>query len=682
MKTKTLLLFLIITVSSLNGIHAQDETFSLLKVITDKEYPRADVVVVYDSTMTDVQETGLSYVRLHKLTKVMTAAGAEENKVVKFDYDPLSAYVKVLSAAIYRSNGTLELLDSARIIDIPAPARAIYWGARQVVVNFGRLEPGDAVETVVFRKGFTYALLQRPDEDDKFIPPMKGHFYDIVEFWSTVPVKEKVYHLTLPATMDLQYEFYNGAATSFLHYVTNEKQEVVYVEPTRTLKASKAPVKNYIHSKSKKIYQWRCANIKPFRRERNMVALSDVAPKLLLSTTKTWYEKAVWFYKVNEDFGSFEYDEAIKKKTDELLKGVTDEMEQIAILTHWVAEEIRYSGISMGEGEGYTLHKGTMTFTDRCGVCKDKAGMLITMLRAAGYEAYAAMTMAGSRIDRIPADQFNHSVTVVKLKSGEWMLLDPTWVPGVRELWSSAEQQQGFLMGIPGGSDLMYTPVSPAQNHYWKLHAESAIDDNGQLTSTLTLEAEGQSDAGIRRVFGRSFLSGHEDYFTSLITAVYPNATISEYSYTDPYDLSKPMKMVMKIAVPGFAVISGKRMIVKPVAALNPFNDFVNASELYIDTALTERQYGFATRCSKWVEIKENIRLPDNYKLEWAPSFTPFESEAAAFDAQYSVNDRTLTLTARHSMHKRIYEPEEWNDFRKALLARFQLIHSNIILQQ
>ena len=54
--------------------------------------------------------------------------------------------------------------------------------ATLIVHRFGRLEPGDAIETIAFRKGFTYALLQNPDDDDKFIPPMKGHFYDIVEF--------------------------------------------------------------------------------------------------------------------------------------------------------------------------------------------------------------------------------------------------------------------------------------------------------------------------------------------------------------------------------------------------------------------------------------------------------------------------------------------------------------------
>ena len=61
-------------------------------------------------------------------------------------------------------------------------------------------------------------------------------------------------------------------------------------------------------------------------------------------------------------------------------------MEKIAVLTHWVADNIRYAGITMGEGEGFTLHNTKMNYTDRCGVCKDIAGTLISFLRMAGFE--------------------------------------------------------------------------------------------------------------------------------------------------------------------------------------------------------------------------------------------------------------------------------------------------------
>ena len=71
-----------------------------------------------------------------------------------------------------------------------------------------------------------------------------------------------------------------------------------------------------------------------------------------------------------------------------------------------------------------------MTLRDRGGVCKDKAGILMALLRAAGLESYAGMTMAGERIEHIAADQFNHCVTVWRRADGKTQLLDPTWVPG------------------------------------------------------------------------------------------------------------------------------------------------------------------------------------------------------------------------------------------------------------
>jgi len=216
-------------------------------------------------------------------------------------------------------------------------------------------------------------------------------------------------------------------------------------------------------------------DIMPIKREPSMVSLSDVAPKLLISTSPDWYAKSLWFYNVNEDYGSFNSTPEIDKKVAEILINAKNEMDSISLLTHWAADEIRYSGISMGPGEGYTLHNGEMNFTDRCGVCKDKAGMLITMLRAAGFESYPAMTMAGSRIDYIPADQFNHSVTIVKLSNGKYKLLDPTWVPFLRELWSSAEQQQNYLMGLPEGADLMITPISAPVNHFFKFNGTTEI---------------------------------------------------------------------------------------------------------------------------------------------------------------------------------------------------------------
>jgi hypothetical protein len=347
-----------------------------------------------------------------------------------------------------------------------------------------------------------------------------------------------------------------------------------------------------------------------------------------------------------------------------------------------VAEEIRYSGISMGEGEGYTLHKGEMTFADRCGVCKDKAGMLVTMLRAAGFESYPAMTMAGSRIDRIPADQFNHSVTVVKRSNGDWMLLDPTWVPGVREMWSSAEQQQQFLLGIPGGADVMTTPISPPENHYWKASNTAKLSEDGTLTGTVTMEAEGQSDALMRRAFTRSGRSGWEDTYARLLTAEYPEAEITEQQIGDIYDLSKPFSVTLSYRIPHFARMASGRVILTPLLMKNPFGDYYHAPELSTNTSEENRIYGFRQRCSRVVHLDETITLPTAMKVILRPEEKNIRGDASSFKGNVRVDGNALHFSAEHRMEKRLYDAGDWPVFRAALVARKEMSDSPVILSK
>ena len=616
------------------------------------EYPDANLLTIFDSTMVDVQESGLSFVNIHKLYKVLTAKGAQDINDITFGYDPLSAYVDIQKVIIYRKNGSIESLDMSKVMDYPAPARMLYWGAREKMIEVGRLEPGDAVEVFLFRKGFTYALLF-DDEDDRYIPPMRGHFYDIVEFWSNEPIKEKVYQTRIPRDKLVQYEFYNGE-----------------------VQCSAMP------DGEKMVYTFARKDIKPFKREPWMVSRSDVAPKLLISTSPDWYAKSLWFYGVNEDFGSFDVTPEVKAKVDEILEGAVNEMDSISRLTHWAADEIRYSGISMGEGEGYTLHKGEMIFLDRCGVCKDKAGMLVTMLRAAGFESYAAMTMAGSRIDYIPADQFNHSVTLAKLSDGEYHLLDPTWVPFVRELWSSAEQQQNYLMGIPEGADLKITPLSPPENHFIRITGNSEIQPDGTLTGNLTLIAEGQSDASIRGLFVRYPKSAWESNIEREIKRNHPLARITETNYKDPYDyMSGPIILKINFTIPDFALITGDEIIFTPLVATEIFTR--GMIHMYMNTSLKERKYGFRDRCSRLVKLEEQVKLPGKVSAIYLPEEESFDTPVASFEGNYqiSLKGSTLRLFERIAFKKRIYENSDWPDYSKAVAAQQKFAREPVILK-
>jgi hypothetical protein len=412
-----------------------------------------------------------------------------------------------------------------------------------------------------------------------------------------------------------------------------------------------------------------------------MVAVSDIAPKLIMTTTKKWEQKSLWFYNVNKDYGSFEYNDAIKNKVDELLQGAATEMDSISRLTHWVADNIRYSGLSMGEGEGYTLHKGTTVFRDRCGVCKDKASMLVTMLRAAGFESYAAMTMARSNIEDIPADQFNHSVTLVKRSNGEYKLLDPTWVPFTRELWSSLEQQQDYLMGIPEGADLKETPISPPENHYFKMKGSSTLKEDGTLEGEFTIEAEGQSDGAIRGMFTSNFKSDWDQTMEKQIRAIAPDLEILEMEYSDPYAYREEnMEITVKYRIPNAATATNDEILFTPVIARELFK---NANyHLRFDPERKERKYGFRDRCSRLVELHETIQLPEYSEAVYIPETDKIEGSAASFKGGYELKDNKLIIDETITFKKRKYKAEEWENYRNVVKMQKKLAHDKIILKK
>lgn len=600
---------------------------------------------LYDSTQVVMEESGLSHVYIHRLIRMDDLIGCRDNNVIKVDYDPLSAYVDIQQVIVHYNQGPSDTINAPVVYDYVAPARLIYWGASQKMVEVGRLSPGDQLEYRIYRKGFTYALLQ--DDDSRYIPPMRGHFYDIVPFWSSQPVDFKYYSVKCLTSKNLQYHVYNGTLE------TSEKKEGNHT-----------------------IYSFSKHNIKPIKHEQGMLANNDIECKLLLSTSPNWEAKSMWFYGVNEDYGSFLPTPELKDKVNQLIGNAKDELDSISILTHWVADNMRYAGISMGEGEGYTLHNAQMNFTDRCGVCKDKAGLLIAMLRAAGFKAYAAMTMAGERIDRIPADQFNHSVCVVQRHNGEYQLLDPTWVPNVRELWSSAEQQQGYLMGLPNGADLMETPISPAENHYIKIHSRSVIQKDGSLWGKITITAEGQSDNAVRRVFTRQ--ADWDNALESELLKIAPNAEVLKIETTDPDKyLEQPVSITYEFQIPDFAIVSRDQCIFRPLATRN----FFARAMTHLNYDVTqEKQYPFADACSRLIDVKDTIEMPYYYHNYEYPVPQEINSTVGSFSAQAGQLYNMVYISERIQLNKRKYEASDWQDFRNIVNNQKQVANTNIIV--
>ncbi|MDM7915625.1 MAG: DUF3857 and transglutaminase domain-containing protein, partial [Candidatus Eisenbacteria bacterium] len=635
----------------------------------------AGAVLVFDRTTVDLEPTGLGHVRRRALVKILTEGGAREQATQRFDYDPASNLIRIEKLVIHRGDGSLEPVDPASAVDLPAPADMIYWGARMKILSIPRLAIGDAIELVTYKKGFQIAYLDgaareaeggaggedasagtseedvsgrasgagpsvatsmaqgvEVADDEKYLPPMRGHFYDVVTFQESLPIVEKSYTLRTPRDKPVQYATYNGALRSSLTFAD-----------------------------SLLVYSWEARDVPAFVEEPRIPERTDIVPKVVLATVESWQEKSRWFFEINDPV--FASDEGIRAKVDQLTRGLQSDDEKMAVLLHWVAQEIRYAGLSMGKGEGYTLHPGTMTYADRCGVCKDIAGMLVTMLRAAGFSTYPAMTMAGARVEAIPADQFNHCVVAVERPDGSYTMLDPTWAPFDRATWSRFEGEQHYVIGSPRGEGLSRIRSFSPEESRLRVDAVSRLHADGTLEGRLDLLGQGASDSRLRGLLSDAPAADFDGAIADLLASLGPAIEIVSVEACDPRDFSRDASIRIDFRVPSYASAGDSLLAFLPPAArvvseqprLCRMLSFGEGEE-----GRSERKSEALLWFSQELLATDRITLPPGFRCSGPLDTLRVDHDAASLAARYLPGGGSARTELRAVTRKRTIPASEW----------------------
>jgi hypothetical protein len=337
----------------------------------------------------------------------------------------------------------------------------------------------------------------------------------------------------------------------------------------------------------------------------------------------------------------------------------------------------------MGKGEGYTLHPGAMVLRDRSGVCKDKASMSITLLRAAGYTVYPAMTMAGSRVERIPADQFNHCV--VALRQGEdWKMLDPTWVTFSPEEWSSAEGEQHYVIGTPQGETLTMTPTFLPEDNKLVVRAETALAADGTLTGTVTFSGLGYAEQRLRReLVHNAATADRQAWFEEALSPLGPTVEVEpvRVSYAAIQDVHTPISYTARFRVPGYAAVTANGLVFAPPTAAH----LVANSRLapYLGLAGEEsRTQGLLLWAPRMRDVKETLTLPAGFTVARLPVDRALDHEVASLATHAEVKGRKLTYTQDFRVKHRTIPPEAYPDFKEVVQAAIDLPTDVVVLER
>lgn len=141
----------------------------------------------------------------------------------------------------------------------------------------------------------------------------------------------------------------------------------------------------------------------------------EPVPRVSISELATWQAVARWGVGLFEVGGVHPSVEALAQK---LREAHATEDERIVAATRFVQDEVRYFGVELGEGS-HRPRPPAEVLSRRFGDCKDKALLLVHLLRALGAQAQVALvhTSHGAALpDALPSPvAFNHAIVRVQV---------------------------------------------------------------------------------------------------------------------------------------------------------------------------------------------------------------------------------------------------------------------------
>jgi len=326
---------------------------------------------------------------------------------------------------------------------------------------------------------------------------------------------------------------------------------------------------------STQVQQWVFKDVAQITPEPSMPSFMRVAMRLLYSTLLSWEAVSRWYYDLTEP--KLKPTQAMTTKVQELTKNLNSDVAKISAIFYFVAQKIRYMGITAEKNRpGFEPHEVGLTFSRRYGVCRDKAALLVSMLRVAGFHANMVLVNVGGKLDReIPVPYFNHAVVVLRDVSGRPLLyMDPTSETS-KQFFPDYERDCSCLIADKKGAPLRLTPSLPPDENLFQITIRDVFTEKQHLHGKLEAVCTGFVDTVFRFMMMVKGPVERKDIIQRMFKRRYPGIMIANVSLSDPADRRHPFNFSFDFQV-NHATISGKN----GVMFLLPLTDMANPGVL------------------------------------------------------------------------------------------------------
>ncbi len=617
------------------------EDYSFLSQINRSAYPEDHLVLARETERITCAEDGRRIDEDEVFLTVLDQEGKAQEGVQSFYLDKKYSdfkikYIEVIKPSrkpghpfTYRTvpvdiekNSKEQAPDSSSEMNIYDPSQKV------LKVFIPDLEPGDTIHYLCVRRTFK--------------PVIPGQFYGLIPVQQDFTVRSYHFELVLPKDRKLN------------HLIKNEIAGTVHFS-TKT------------HGKSK-ILSWDFKNIPRLVPEPGMVSFVNVAMRLLFSSLDSWQQISKWYFDLSEP--KLRPGPAIRKKVARLVESKTSDMDKIGALFYFTAQKIRYMGI-MAESNrpGFEPHDVNLTFSRRYGVCRDKAALLVSMLRTAGFRAAPVLLSAGRKLDtEIAIPYFNHAIVAVLTPDGSMprLFLDPTSETS-RQFLPDYDRDCSFLVAGKGPATLGLTPMLAPEKNLFIIRVKDNLSIKEGLTGQIHAVSSGFTDTMFRSIMLNQTREEQKRFLSRFLLRKRKNMVLKNLVWSDPLARNIPFNFSCTFSIknPWMQWNSRKEKAFLPLSS-TPWPGLLEHWILGRAT-LTKRRYPLKTGyvfATRWIE---QIKFEDPWTKISLPLLPNADNQVFTAQTSFEVMKKGLKINRYSALKKTEIPAGEYS-----LLTRLQ----------
>ena len=615
------------------GLFKQEEIISAAKSITAKVYPDADDVVVANHERIRYKADGSAVNWEDSSTKILTEKGKREMQTISVWYNVIYSTAAVKRLEIIKPSGAVVPVAvdklSREMIDQSQMAINIYDPNNRILqVSVPGLEIGDVLRAV------TWEYTRKAH--------MPNTWCDLTVAEHTMPIKHMVYEVFGPAALPLKHYPIKAPVGKTLTFTSDTQAGTVH-------------------------YIWVGRDVPQMFDEPRMPTLYTVVQRVLTSTISDWQTISRWYWNLSKPHLDAVTPE-MSNQVASIVGTAATEAEKIERIFKWTSQTIRYMGITTEtEAPGMEPHDVKITFNNKYGVCRDKAALLVALLRIAGLKGYPVLIMAGPKKDPdVPQPFFNHAITAVENKDGSYTLMDST-DENTKELFPAYLGDKSYLVCKPEGDTLRTSPISPAEQNLVRIETTGTLNQRGDLTAESSVHFDGINDNVYRSFLANAKPEERKRLFEGMVKRVAAGAKLTQLTIEpeDATDRTQPLVARLKFSAKDTLITgTGKTMLTPPWVGMSV--GLINW--ILGDAGLEKRKYPFDTEVACGVRETFTLDLQDAVgAVVSLPEYTPIKKHTVDWTRTVKQDGGTLKGESEFLMKVVEFSPAEYLDLKETL---------------